>query len=134
MNFMALVPNDIAYMPQDARPILMQDTKGIIAVDDEGIPQAICVLDSWSFNSCQIHIWIENAFVLKHGFAEEVFRYVFLECGRNLIIGVTPADNDKALKFIKHIGFEEIHRIQDGYKEGVDYVITQIRRENCRYL
>lgn len=134
MNFMALVPNDIAYMPENARPIVMEDTKGIIAVDDEGIPQAICVLDSWSFNSCQIHIWIENAFVLKHGFAEQVFKYVFDTCNRNLIIGVTPADNDKALKFIQHIGFEEIHRIRDGYKEGVDYVVTEIRRENCRYL
>ena len=134
MNFTAITPRDLGYMPQNARPIMCADTKGIMAVDEEGIPQAICVLDSWSFNSCQIHIWIENAFVLKHGFAEEVFNYIFNTCGRNVVIGVTPDNNVKALKFIKHIGLEEVCRIKDGYAEGVDYIITEIRRENCRYI
>ena len=134
MDFTTLSPADLSYMPQNARPIIMDDTKGITAWGDDGIPQAVCVLDSWSYNSCQIHIWIENAFVLKHGFAEEVFKYVFDTCNRNLIIGVTPADNPKAIKFIKHIGFEEIFRIRDGYREGVDYVVTEIRKENCRYI
>ena len=134
MNFAALVPDDLGFMPPDARPNICSDTKGIIALDDDGMPQAICVLDSWSFNSCQIHIWIENAFVLKHGFAEAVFNYVFNDCGRNIIIGVTPSDNEKALRFIKHIGFEEVSRIKDGYMVGVDYVVTEIRKENCRYI
>ena len=134
MDFTALSPDDIAYMPENARPIIMSDTKGITAWGSDGIPQAICVLDSWSFNSCQIHIWIENAFVLKHGFAEAVFKYVFDTCNRNLIIGVTPADNPKALRFIKHIGFEELFRIKDGQAVGVDYVVTEIRKENCRYI
>ena len=134
MNFTALSPRDFGYIPQNSRPIMCEDSKGIVATDDEGMPQAICVLDSWTYNSCQIHIWIENAFVLKHGFAEEVFRYVFNTCGRNLIVGVTPADNPKALKFIKHIGLEEIFRIKDGNQIGVDLVVTEIRKENCRYL
>ena len=134
MDFTALHPRDLGLMPQNARPNRCEDTKGIIAWGDEGIPLAICVLDSWSYNSCQIHIWIESAFVLKHGFAEEVFNYVFNTCQRNMIIGVTPSDNPKALKFIKHIGFEELYRIKDGYKVGVDYVVTEIRKENCRYI
>lgn len=134
MEFDMLYPGDIALMPENSRPCMTEDTKGISAWDEDGNPLAVCVLDSWSWNSCQIHIWIENAFVLKHGFAQEVFNYVFNTCERNLIIGVTPADNPKALKFIRHIGFEEIYRIKDGYKVGVDYVVTQIRKENCRYI
>ena len=129
-----LYPGYIALLPENSRPCMTEDTKGISAWDEDGNPLAVCVLDSWSWNSCQIHIWIENAFVLKHGFAQEVFNYVFNTCERNLIIGVTPADNPKALKFIRHIGFEEIYRIKDGYKVGVDYVVTQIRKENCRYI
>ena len=132
MRFEATQPIDITYMPEEARPIMMADTKGITAFDEKGLPVAVCVFDSWSYNSCQIHIWIENAFVLRSGFAEEVFNFVF-NSGRTMIIGVTPADNDKALKFIKHMGFEEIFRIKDGYKIGVDYVVTEIRKENCRY-
>lgn len=132
MRFEATQPIDITYMPEEARPIMMADTKGITAFDEKGLPVAVCVFDSWSYNSCQIHIWIENAFVLRSGFAEEVFNFVF-DSGRTMIIGVTPADNDKALKFIKHMGFEEVYRIKDGYKIGVDYVITEIHKENCRY-
>ena len=117
-----------------ARPNVCEDTRGITAKDEAGEVQAVCVLDSWSYNSCNIHIWINNPFVLKHGFAEEVFNFVFSEqSGRTKIIGVTPADNLKAVKFIKNIGFKEIYRISDGYKVGVDYVVTEMNKDNCRY-
>jgi hypothetical protein len=32
-------------------------------------------MDSWTDNSVQIHIWIANPLILKHGFAEEVFGF-----------------------------------------------------------
>ena len=135
MNFHALHRTDLKYMPSTARPNICEDTRGITATDDDGIPQAVCVFDNWSYNSCMIHIWIENAFVLRHGFAEEVFQFAFSEeSGRELIIGITPADNDKALKFIKHIGFVEVYRIKHGYKKGVDYVVTEMHKDKCRYL
>ena len=134
MDFTMLLPKDLGYMPQNARPNIGQDTKGIVARDDEGVPQAICVMDSWSYNSCMIHLWIENAFVLRHGFAEEVFNYIFNTCGRNLVIAVMPDDNEKVVRFNKHIGFKEVCRVKDGYKVGVDYVISECRKENCRYL
>lgn len=135
MIFLPIKPQDLDHMPADARPNLCSDTRGIMAVDDEGIPQAIAVFDSWSFNSMQIHIWIENPFVLKHGFAEEVFRFAFSEeSGRTLIIGITPSDNEAALKFIKHMGFKYKCKIKDGYKIGVDYIVTEMRKKQCRYL
>lgn len=122
-------------IPSKAQPRVCKDTRGICAVDDQGQLVAACLFDSWTHNSCMIHIYIGNPFVLKHGFAEEVFNFVFSEqSGRELIIGCTPADNTKALKFIKHIGFEEVHRIKDGYKKGVDFVITEMRKEKCRWL
>jgi RimJ/RimL family protein N-acetyltransferase len=114
-------------MPAGARPNRCEDTRGIVAEDGE--IQAICVLDNWSANSCMIHIWINNPFVLKYGFAETIFEYVF-GGGRNKIIGLTPSDNPKALKFIKHIGFVEKYRIRDGYAVGVDFVLTEFTSED----
>ena len=117
-----------------ARPNVCEDTRGITALDDSDKVQAVCILDSWSYNSCNIHIWINSPFVLKHGFAEEIFNFVFSEeSGRTKIIGVTPADNLKAVKFIKHIGFNEVYRVLDGYKVGVDYVVTEMNKDKCRY-
>ena len=72
--------------------------------------------------------------LFRHGFAEEVFNYIFNTAGRGVVIGVTPADNAPALKFNKHIGLVELYRIKDGYAQGVDYVVQELRKENCRYI
>lgn len=66
--------------------------------------------------------------VLRHGYAEEVFGFVF-GSGRIKIIGQTPSNNAKALKFIKHIGFEEIFRVKDAFDMGVDIVVTELTKE-----
>lgn len=120
-------------MPDEARPRHCEDTRGIVALRDDGEIQAICVMDTWSHNACQIHMWIENPFVLKHGFPEEIANFVY-SSGRDLMIGVTPADNEKALKFNKHMGMVEHSRIPDGYAKGIDYVVTIMKKSECRWL
>lgn len=134
MNFEALTPESWQAMPPEARPRRCEDTKGIAVIND-GLVVAVAVFDSWSENSCMIHIWIDNPLVLKHGFAEEIFEFVFSEeSGREVVIGCTPANNEKALKFIKHIGFEEIGRIPDGHERGVDFILTSMRKETCKWI
>ena len=125
MNFIPLEQWHIDLMPE--KPLLMEDTRGITAIDDRGV-QAVCVLDTWTATCCQIHIWIHNPMVLRHGFAEEVFDFVF-DSGRIKIIGQTPSDNAKALKFIKHIGFEELFIVKDAIDIGVDIVVTEFTKE-----
>lgn len=120
------------YMPIEARPRVCEDTRGIVAIKD-GVPVAICVLDSWTTTLCEIHIWIANPMVLRRGFQQEVFGYVFGEADRLKIIGKTPSNNEKALKFIKHMGFQEIFRVKDGYDVGVDIVVSEINRDDCEY-
>ena len=63
-----------------------------------------------------------------------MFEYAFNTCGKGIVLGVTAADNLKALKFIKNIGLTEIFRIPDGYKHGVDFILTQLRKEDCRWI
>mgnify|MGYP005662725173 CR=1 FL=1 len=109
------------------------DTKGVVAYRGRKIA-AVVALDSWSYNSVTIHIAVDDILAFKHGFPEEVFNYVFKEANKGVVIGITPADNVKALKFNAHIGLEELYRIRDGYAIGVDYVVQQLRKENCRYI
>lgn len=116
-----------------AQCLASEDTKGIVAYKNRDIVAAIA-LDNWSFNSVTIHVAIDDPYVMRYGFLEECFEYIFSTCDKGVLIGITPADNARALKFNRHLGFEEIYRVQDGYKIGVDYVIQQLRRENCRYL
>ena len=134
IRFEALTKINWAMLPESAKPRLCDDSRGIIAFDEHDNMVAGTVMDSWTDNSCMIHVFIGNPFALKHGFAHEVFNYAFNIANRGVIIGCTPADNKKALKFNANMGFEEQTRIKDGYAEGVDFVITQLRKENCKFI
>jgi hypothetical protein len=112
---------------------LTDDMNGIVAYRDDRIVAGI-LLESWSKNSVTIHIRVDDPMVFKHGFAEECFRYIFVDSGRGVLIGVTPSNNRRALKFNAHMGLTEIYRIPDGYDVGIDYVVQQLRKENCRYI
>lgn len=62
-----------------------------------------------------------------------VFDYVFNTAGLNVVLGLVPSGNVKALRFDKHIGFSEVARIKDAHPDGA-LIVLELRRENCRYL
>ena len=92
-------------------------------------------MDTWTINSVYIHIWIDNPIILRKGFLEEIFGFIFGEdSGRKMVVGLTPSDNKKALKFIDHVGMKEIYRIPDSFSDGVDAVMTLMKKEDCRWI
>lgn len=109
------------------------DTVGLCCYRDGQLVGAVA-LDTWSHNSCVIHIAFEDFMSFRHGWPEAVFGYVFNQCDKGVIVGSTPACNEKALRFNKHIGFVELFRIKDGFEEGIDTVIQEYRKENCKYI
>jgi RimJ/RimL family protein N-acetyltransferase len=48
--------------------------------------------------------------------------------------GLVPANNEKALRLNKKMGFTEAIRLKEAYTAGVDYVLMELRKENCKYL
>lgn len=121
------------WLQKRANPALSDDMKGIVAYRDNDLIAAV-VMDDWSYNSVTAHIAIGDPLVLRHGFLEEVFNYMFITAGKGIVLGVCPADREDVLKFTKHVGFNEIYRVRDGYMVGIDYVIQELRKEDCRYL
>lgn len=136
MNVQFLRLDDLYWseVQEAVKCIPMADTRGIVAVDDEGKLLAAGVADTFSHTTCQVHMVIKNPMVLRHGWLEEIFNYVFVTCNRLAIVGMVPGDNDKALKLNKHVGYEEVYRIKEGFNVGVDYVIMEMRREQCRWI
>lgn len=111
----------------------VSDMNGIVAMTGEW-PAAACILHNWTYNSVMAHIVILKPIVLKHGFIQEVMEYVFNTCGRKIILGSVPSENLKALAFDTHIGFKEVHRVKDGFKDGSDIVLIELRKEDCRWI
>lgn len=87
----------------------------------------------WTPNSVGMHLALDKPAairaLLQHG-----FRYAFVQAEKQLVIGVTPGDNDRALKLNRHLGFRETYRVRDAWKPGVDLVIQELRRDDCRWL
>ena len=114
-------------------PVYCEDTKGVVAEHDDGTLAGVVLLDMWTLNSVQMHIGVVDPMCLRR-LHREVAEYVFLTCNRKIMIGLTPSTNKKAIKLNKHFGFEEVHRVKDAVSDGVDIIVLELRRENCRYL
>jgi hypothetical protein len=116
-----------------ARPIQCADSQGIVSYDERGI-QAVAVIDGINSDSCNVHLAIDNPLVIRAGFIHEVCRHIFETLGKARFFGLVPANNEKALKFDKHIGLTEVSRIPDGYATGVDYIVLRMDKEDCRWI
>lgn len=107
--------------------------RGIVSVKN-GIAVSYVGYDSWTPNSVQMHVWLPYPRYLTRKFIAEAFRYPFEMCGRGLVIGLTPSNNTGALRLNRKIGFKEVYRIKDAWDLGVDVVLQEIRKEDCRWL
>ena len=107
-------------------------TRGIVAMNN-GMPCAIVLLDNFTETSVTAHIAVENAMALRK-LHIEAFKYVFLSLDKRMMLGVVPSDNVKALKLHAHLGFTEIARIKDGWDVGIDQVVIQMLRDDCKYI
>jgi RimJ/RimL family protein N-acetyltransferase len=62
-----------------------------------------------------------------------VFGYAFNQCGCNMVFGMVPSNNAKALEIDLRLGFTEIANIPGAHPDGSLHVLI-MRRDNCRWL
>lgn len=130
----ALNPNHWDELTRTLPLVRQEDTRGIASVDpDTGELWGAVVCEDWTVTAVSCHIVILKSRAFRDGLHRELPEYVFNQAGRIKIMGLVPADNDKALKLNKHFGFKELFRIEEGYDWGIDYVVMELRREDCPY-
>ena len=112
----------------------VQDTGGIMAIDEEKNQTVGAVIfDNWTHNAVQMHLALENSMVLRHGFFEEVFDYVFNFRGKNKAYAYVTEDNERAIRLNKKLGGEVVARLKDGWAVGTDYLLFELKKENFIY-
>lgn len=126
---------DWAWVRERLPVLRVEDTGGLVAFSiATGELQAACMWDNWTKTTVQVHLLIVNKMVLRKGFIEEIADYLFNHCNRKAIYGFVPGDNLKALKVDLNLGFTVKSVLEDGIDEGIDYLLLELKKENCRHL
>jgi RimJ/RimL family protein N-acetyltransferase len=121
---------------EEIMPMVYQDdTTGVVALDDDtGEFLGAVVCEDWTESMCSCHILLKNAFkALRAGIHNALADYVFVQAGRIKVMGLVPANNLRAQRLNRHFGFTELFRIEDGYRVGEDYIVMEMKKENCPY-
>jgi hypothetical protein len=136
IKFRNLKPADWDRVHELTQAAQVEDTSGIVCYDDEKPEhiKAVAVFDNWTFTSVQIHVAVVDKWVMRQGFVEEVFNFLFNTAGRKMVFGLTPSNNEVALKFNEHIGFETVMVMEDAYDVGIDYIVTRLLKSNCKWI
>jgi hypothetical protein len=93
--------------------------------DEREVGMGMVGFDGWAPRTVTAHWYIRFPRCIEPLWAEAV-SYI-ANTGRKAILGCTPADNDKALRSIRHLGWEQLYRIKDGWDDGVDLVISEYK-------
>jgi L-amino acid N-acyltransferase YncA len=89
--------------------------------------------DRWTENAAEMHVACSSIGAVR-ALLRPAFSYLFEETGRRIALGTVSGNNAQALKFDRHLGFREVHRVKDGHSAGVDIVFLEMRREECRWI
>jgi hypothetical protein len=111
------------------------DVRGIVAIR-KGKIGSVYMFDSWTASACQGHHIVTDKRVLVEGMMEEVWSWMFSATGgkRHKVIGAVSSTNLPSLRLAKRIGFKELFRIESGVAIGVDQVILEMTKDDCRYV
>lgn len=107
--------------------------RAIKCVDEAGTIRGMVGYDCWTESAVQAHMAVDTPLAWR-AMAPAAFEYPFLQCGKSVILGLIPASNARSVKLAKRLGLRETYRVRDGWSEGVDLVVLEIRRHECVWI
>jgi hypothetical protein len=124
---------DLQWIVERTQCWLTGGARGIKCVDDSGKIRGMVAYDLWTVNSCQAHMAVDTPIAWRR-LIPEVFRYPFVQAGKGVIIGAIPSINPRSMDTARSLGFRETYRVTDGWSQGEDMVLFEMRKDECRWL
>ena len=125
-------PTDWAWIKARVPIKRVDDTCGFVATQYGEIVAAV-IFDNFLYGSAQATIVIENPMVIRAGLLKKGFEFIFKVLNKKRIYVMVADTNTKSLTLSEKLGFTEVMRIPDGYASGVDFIVKELARENCKY-
>ena len=133
LTVQAAPPLHFAWMTSRSGYCPAWDFRAIEAIDTHGRICGMVGYDRWQGNSAEMHVALDT-FSATRALRVPAFDYLFNQAGKQVAIGLIPAHNAKALRFSQTVGFRELARVRDGWAEGDDVVLLELRKDDCRFL
>lgn len=106
--------------------------RAIEAVEGDRI-LAMVGYDHWTRKSVEMHVAIDDVRAALP-IRLPAFSYPFEEIGLDVVWGRVRSDNERALRLDRALGFREVFRGVGWVDRGVDAVIMEMRRGECRWI
>lgn len=103
---------------------------GIIGADET--IKGVVGFDGFNGASVQMHSAGEGNWITRD-LLWACFDYPFRVCELNMVIGLVPSGNERAVRFNEHVGFKKAYVLEGAHPDGSLVLMTMTRQE-CRYL
>lgn len=134
VRFRPFVEADLLTILQKMPFSLSTNSAGIVAYDpDTAETLAVLVAQEWTFTACHVHQVVLRPFVMRHGWFEEIARWLFTTGSRLKLYATVPSNNSRALSLNKKLGFKEVARLEQAYDKDIDFILMELKREECPY-
>jgi RimJ/RimL family protein N-acetyltransferase len=131
---LGLAPREhFSWIAERAQVIPGSEFRGFEAVNDSGRIVGMLGFDGWTKNAVNVHIAIEHPAALRH-LVRNGFELIFVRLGFGVMVCQVLGSNEKSLRLVRHLGFRQFHAVRDGWSVGVDMVLFEMRREDCRWI
>lgn len=133
MRVRAAHPSHFEWLRQHTGCLVTPDFRAVEAVDEDGRIKGMVGYCNWTPNSVQAHVAVDSPGSCRR-LLVSAFAYPFIECNRGVMIGLISARNGRSARLATSLGFREVYRIRDGLAVGVDQILMELRREECRFI
>lgn len=133
MKVRAAPPQHLGWIQERVGCALTPGATAIEAIDSAGRVLGMVVFDGWTPNAVQLHVAVDTPAAWV-ALTRPMFQYVFEQAGREVLMGMVLGSNTKCLRLARGLGFRGSHRVKDGHSKGVDLVMVEIRKNECRWL
>lgn len=133
MKVTAAAPQDLDWLIRATSCAATPGMRAIKAVDATGAIRGMVGFDGWTENAAFAHMAVNTPMAWR-ALIPACFTYPFIECDREVLLGVIPANNTKSWGMASHLGFRIAHTVRDGWARGVDLLLLELRRDDCRFL
>jgi hypothetical protein len=121
------------WLAERATLVIGDQFRAIEAIDDAGRIHGMVGFDGWMPNAVSMHVALENPAALR-SVLRTAFRIAFLVADKGVARAYVLSTNTRSLALVARLGFTFAYRSVNGWAKGVDIILFEMRREDCRWL